>query len=198
LNKYNFFSLLIISLSLLSSAYICRAEKIYYKDGKVVDKEIICRNKGTVWIKHPMGATGIDIDDIDRIENENGTISRYDHKNISKKIEEAISEKKYADAVKWCDFLLKSYPDSIRARYLRAVLNQKIGNLRQAEEDYEFLIDKKSADADIYNNLGALLAKEKKYKEAKSYFEKALEENPGLVEARNNLKALEKQEKAAE
>jgi len=178
-------------LFLFTCALPCHAEKIYMKDGKVLNSKIEYRNKGAIWLARPDGSYGIGASDIEKIENDDGSVSRYDHKTIAERIESDISQKKYNEAIGWCDFLLESYPDSPDTRYLRATLYQKTGDFGKARDDYEFLVKKSQATARVYNNLGVIFAQEKNYDEAKLYFEKASEKDPGLSEARDNIKVLE-------
>ena len=169
---------------------LCNAEKIYYKDGEIVYGKILYRSKGSVWIKHKLGSIGIDLQSIDRIENDDGSISKYDYESLVNMIQNYIRQKKYNKAVELCSLLLESFPDSAQIRYLRSSLNQKIGNFEQAIEDYNFLIKHEVADAKILNNLGAIYANDKEYREAMDLFIMATGDNPDIVEAHNNLAEL--------
>ena len=81
-------------------------------------------------------------------------------------------------------------PENTEVRFLSAILNQKIGDTAEAVKDYNFLINHKNADVRVFNNLGAIYAKEKRYKEAKELFYKAIKINPDKAEFHNNLSEL--------
>jgi len=166
------------------------AEKIYLKNGNVVNEEISRRQKGTIWIKQQGGAIGFDLQNIERIENDDGSISKYDYPSLLKTIQEDIIQKKYDSAIRLCGVLLESFPDNTQIHYLRGILSQERGDFSTAAEDYNFLVEHKSADARIFNNLGTIIANNKNYNEAMSLFIKALEENPAMIEARENLGQL--------
>lgn len=180
-------SLLIMLLLNLS---ICNAEKIYCKDGKVINANILYYRRGSIWVELSSGALGINIKDIDRIENDDGSISKYDYKSLASAVQDVIAGQKYNEAARLCSLLLESFPEDTQIHYLRGLLNQKIGNFEQATEDYNFLIQRRVADAPIFNNLGAIYANKKESQEAKVLFIKVTGENPDIVEAHNNLAIL--------
>ncbi len=163
-------------------------EKIYRKDGKVLDEKIAYRNRGVVWIKKPAGSIGISITDIDRIENDDGSVSKYDYKALGGKIQASIKGEKYEEAIHACSVLLESIEDT-KIRYLRGALSQKIDDFDKAKEDYAFLVKEKAADASILNNLGTIYASDRKYREAIDLFIKAAAENPDMAEVHDNLAA---------
>ncbi len=165
----------------------CNAEKIYYKDGRILNEKITYRNRGVIWYKRSSGLAGINIKDIEKIENDDGFVSKYDYKTISRDIQSSIKEKKYDNAIMLCSVLLETIPDNAGIRYLRGILNQKTGNPEKAREDYEYLVKSKAADAAILNNLGAIYAADQKYREAADLFIKAAAENPGVVQVHDNL-----------
>ena len=176
---------LIISFLYLFIADFCMAEKIYCKDGKVLYGSIIYRTKGSVWLKHSSGAIGVNLDNIDRIENEDGSISRYDYRFLYNIIQDSVAKKKYSNAINICSIFLKSFPDNAQMYYLRAVISDKIGNTDQAIQDYDFLIQNKLADADVFNNLGVIYAENREYQRAKDLFDVAVKiwSHPGKLGA---------------
>jgi tetratricopeptide (TPR) repeat protein len=188
--KRFFILLSILLITLLSNFSICNAEKIYRKDGRVVNAEILYRSKDSVWVKISSGAIGISTQDIDRIENDDGSISKHDYQSLSGTIQDFIRQQSYDEAVKLCSLLLESLPSDAQIHYLRGLLNQKIGNFEQATEDYDFLIKHGVADAEVFNNLGAIYAHNQESKEAQDFFIKAIGKNPDIVEAHNNLANL--------
>jgi tetratricopeptide (TPR) repeat protein len=166
------------------------AEKIYCKDGRIVDANIVSLDNSEVQLKHKSGTFGMSLENIEKIENNDGAISKYDFRSLAKEIEEFIRQGKYNEAVGLCDLLLESLPDYNRIRYLRAILSQKISNLEKASEDYRFLIAHTAADAKVFNNLGVIYASQGKNDEAVTLFRKAIKENPNMAEAHHNLAEL--------
>ena len=75
-------------------------------------------------------------------------------------------------------------------RYLRGMLNQKIGNTSKAIKDYNFLISHEDADGAIFNNLGTINAQSNKYGDAEDLFYKAISCSPKRAEFHNNLSEL--------
>ena len=179
-------SFVILFLYSLSHGF-CYAEKICCKDGKVFYGTIIYRTKESVWIRYSAGAIGVNLNNIDRIENEDGSISRYDYRFLYNAIQDSVAKKKYSDAIDMCGILLKSFPENAQMYYLRAVISHKIGNMEQAIRDYDFLIQNKLADADVFNNLGVIYANNKEYQKAKELFLKAVKSNGKKAEIHDNL-----------
>lgn len=163
------------------------AERIYHKDGRISDEKITYRNRGVVWYRQSTGLLGIDIRDIEKIENDDGSVSKYDYKVISRKIQACIKENRYDDAAALCSALLETIPDNARIHYLRGVLYQKLGNAEKAEQDYSFLVKNKLADASILNNLGTIYATNQRYKEAVDLFIKAAAEDPNITQVHDNI-----------
>jgi tetratricopeptide (TPR) repeat protein len=170
-----------------SEASFCYADKIYCKDGKVVYGTILCCTKGSIWVKHPSGSIGVNMDNIEKIENDDGTVSKFDYRFFYEMTQNYISEKKYSDAINMCSMLLKSFPDNPQIYYLRAVVNHKIGNTDQAIQDYNFLIENNFADANVFNNLGVIYAESREYKKAGDLFLKAIKLDKKNAEMHNNL-----------
>ena len=168
----------------------CNAEKLYLKDGRIISGEITHRRWDTVWIEYMQGSIGINISTIDRIDNDDGSISKYDYESLSNMIKNSIRQKDYNSATRFCSLLLESFPNNAQIRYLRGNLNQKVGNLKEAIQDYNFLIQHKVADAIIINNLGAIYVDQKEYQKAIELFTNAIEKNPNMAEAHNNLAEL--------
>lgn len=187
--KYIFFLLSILIYILTPS--LCDAEKIYCKDGRVVRAEILSRGKRSVWFEQKFGGTvgsvGISINDIDRIENDDGSISKYDYKFLYEESRDCIRHKNYKEAARLYGLLLESFPDSIQIHHLRALLNHKIGRLDEAVKDYKFCIRRGVADVKVFNNLGVIYAKRKEYKEAINWFNRATEEDPRMIDVHSNL-----------
>lgn len=171
----------------------CKAEKIYCKDGKIVSGSIIYRSRNSVWIKYGPGSIGVATQSIDRIENEDGSISKYDYESACNLIQNYIKEDNYNKAIKLCSDLLGSFPDDAQLRYLRAIVSQGLGNPEDAIEDYNFLIEHGIADAEIFNNLGAIYAYDKEYKKASDSFSEAIAKDPYMLEAYYNLAQLSMQ-----
>lgn len=174
----------------LSSAFppCCGAEKIYYKDGQAVKGEVTSRGKGIIWVKSGDGmSVGVSTKKVKKIENDDGSVSKYDYEALEKTINRCIREAQYAEAARLCGIFLEAVPDYTRLHYLRGMLNQKLGNLKEAAADYDFLIAKNAADAKIYNNRGIISACDKDYDRAASFFRRAIERVPKMAEARNNL-----------
>jgi len=180
----------IITAILLVNCPSSQAEKIFCNDGRIVSGKITGRSKNSIWIEHDLGSLGFNIGEIDKIQNDDGTISKYDYKTICSAIKNYIRGKKYAQAIELCGVLLEDFPENTQVRYLRGILNQKIGNFQETIKDYNFLIEHKAGDTGILNNLGAIYAREKRYKEAVELFILAARENPDLAEAHDNLAQL--------
>ncbi|MBM3251361.1 MAG: tetratricopeptide repeat protein [Candidatus Omnitrophica bacterium] len=166
------------------------AEVIYLKDGSILKADITGRSRKSIWISNAGGSTAIKIKNIKRIENSDGSISKYDYSSLGSLIEEMVSRHNYKKAEEACSILLESFPDDVTIRYLRAMLSQKNGDFSRAIEDYNFLIKKRLGDDKIFNNLGVIYAKLKEHKLAQESFARAIAYNSGMVEAHNNLADL--------
>lgn len=176
---------------LLLTPSLCDAEKIYCKDGRVVQAVILFRSKHSVWFEQKFGdrsgSIGISVNDIDRIENDDGSISKYDYKSLYEKSRDHIRQRNYKEAARLYELLLESFPDSIQMHHLCALLNHKIGRLDEAIKDYKFCIRGGVTDVKVFNNLGVIYAKKKEYKEAIEWFSRAIEENSYTIEVHSNL-----------
>jgi tetratricopeptide (TPR) repeat protein len=170
--------------------FSCLAQNVHYKDGTTAEVEIVSRTSGTVWVRGGPGLVGIDVEKIDKITNNDGTISKFDVNSLVARIQEAIREQNYLQAQGICTSLLEFDPGNAHIRYLRGMLNQKIGNFSKAIEDYNFLISHKNADEAVLNNLGAIDAQLKKYGQAEELFARAVNYNPLRAESHNNLAEL--------
>jgi tetratricopeptide (TPR) repeat protein len=168
----------------------CGAEKIYYTDGKVADERVISRSKDTLVLARTDGEASVKRDRIDKILNDDGSVSKYDYEGLCNAIKDAVKAGKYADAAAFCDVLLQTFSKSSEIHYLRAVLNHKAGNLSRTKEDYSYVLEKGTIDAKILNNLGAIYATDKENEKAIEMFNKALEKDPGMTEAHFNLAGL--------
>jgi len=171
----------------LAEFSFCYADKVYCKDGRVVYGTILCRTKGSVWVKHDSGAVGVSLDSVEKIENEDGTVSLYDYSFFYNIVRDSIAQKKYNDAMNMCNMLLKNFPENTKIRHLRAVISHKTGNIDQAAQDYDFLIQSKLADADVFNNRGVIYAESEEYGKARELFLKAAELDEKNAEIHNNL-----------
>lgn len=168
----------------------CLAENIYYKDGRIIEAHIVDRTKDTIWIQYTGGSVGIDAKEISKIINKDGSISKYGVSYLVDQIHELIKEKKYIEAEKSCTSLLESSPEDASMRYLRGMLNQKLGNTSKAIKDYNFLISHENADETIFNNLGTIEVQSNKYDAATDLFYKAINRNSQRAEFHNNLAEL--------
>ena len=166
------------------------AEKIFYKDGTVATEQVIGRDKNSVWVKGPSKDTAINPDRIEKILNDDGSVSKYDYGMILKTIEAKVKAGKYGEASDLCDLLLQSFPKSNEVHYLRAVLNHKAGRFSKTAEDYKFIIDSQDSDAKVLNNLGAIYAADKDNQHAMEMFKKAAEKNGDMPEVHYNLAFL--------
>ncbi len=182
------FSVLLIMFPFAYSRSL--AEDIYYKDGRMVEAQIINRSEDTIWIQYGEGSVGIDAKAISKIINNDGSISKYGVGYLVDQIHELIKEKKYIEAERSCTSLLASSPKDVNMRYLRGMLNQKLGNTSKAIEDYSFLINNENADEAIFNNLGTIEVKSRKYDNATDLFYEAIKRNAQRVEFHNNLSEL--------
>ncbi len=167
-----------------------RAEKIYYKDGTTVTGQVIGRDKNSVWVKGSPKDTAINPDRIEKILNDDGSISKYDYGTILRTIENKVKSGNYNEAADLCDLLVQSFPKSNEVHYLRAVLNQKAGRLSKTAEDYKFMIDSQDTDAKVLNNLGAVYASDRDNQRAMEMFKKAAEKNGDMPEVHYNLAFL--------
>ncbi len=165
----------------------CAAEKIFCKDGTVVEGDIVRFENGEVWVGRESGVRKIGIKRIDTILNADGTLSRYDSKNLIKRVMEYIREQKYAEAKSFCEPLIDYLDGNPRVLYLRAVLNQKTGDTEGAIRDYQLLLETGGADPAAYNNLGSIYAGRKEFSRAVELYKKALEKDPAFVQGHNNL-----------
>lgn len=180
----------VLLLFVLILARYAHAEKIYCIDGSVIDADVLYLNRGTLWIKSEMGSMGISLDRIERIDNDDGTISKFDFHSLLSKGQALLGQRRYPEALKLYEVLLESFPEDTRLHYLRALLSHRSGNLQEALQDYRFLVRHDAADASVFNNGGAILAGIKDYNEALVWFRKAVAASPGLGEAHNNLAQL--------
>jgi tetratricopeptide (TPR) repeat protein len=176
-----------LMLLLLANTCTAGAETIYCKDGRIVKGKIMYHSRRSVWFDYQSGTTGVSFDEIDRIMNDDGSISKYDFRNLYKQSQQYIIEGQYDRALELYDILLEAFPDSRLIRSLRGFLRHKLGALNEAETDYLFLFEHDAADAGILNNLGAIHAGRQEYKEAKKWFGKALKMNSRSVQTHNNL-----------
>ncbi|MFA5093817.1 MAG: tetratricopeptide repeat protein [Candidatus Omnitrophota bacterium] len=179
--------ILLLYIAVLSE---CRADKIYYIDGRIVDEQIAGRNKDVIKIQRSSGTVSVKRDRIDRILSDDGSISKYDYEGICNAIRDKVKEGNYAEAASLSDLLLQSFSKSAEVHYLSAVLNHKAGNISKTKEDYNFVLESGTVDAKILNNLGAIYATDRDNDKAIEMFNQAIEKDPGLTEAHFNLAGL--------
>lgn len=181
--KYVLFLIVIVLLA-------CRlswAERVLYKSGTEIEEQIVSRDKNSIWVKRSSGNVAINLNRIERIVNNDGSISKFDYSAILKSIEAQVKRGEYANAADLCGLLLESFPKSTDIRYLRALLNHKAGRLPQTEEDYKFIIENEGNNPKAYNNLGVIYATDRDSQRAKEMFAKAEEKNASIPEIHYNL-----------
>jgi tetratricopeptide (TPR) repeat protein len=183
-------ALAIFTIIVLAGYRLSQAEVIYYKNGKTLEGKILYRDKGILRIREGLGLTEVGMDKIEKILNDDGSISKYDYKSLHKKIQALIAQKDYNGAIGLCSLLLESLPDEVQIRYLRGFLYQKTEDLEKARQDYEYLIKQNFSDANVFNNLGSICAKKAQYQAAADWFKKAIKEKPDMAEAHENLAVL--------
>lgn len=166
------------------------AETIYFKNGDKIKEEIAYSKEGTIWFDRESGLFGIAMGDIDKIDNDDGSISKYDFRGLYNGALRYVQERNYIKAVELYDMLLESFSDNKELHYLRGFLSHKLGNIEEAASDYLFLISHDSADAQILNNLGVIYAGRKEYQEAEKLFNSAIEKDPRSTEPYRNLAKL--------
>jgi tetratricopeptide (TPR) repeat protein len=174
-------------LFVLAAVYPSSAETIYCTDGRVVRGKIEYHSRRSVWFDYSSDTTGVSFDEIDRIVDDDGSISKYDFRTLYKQSQQDVIEGQYGKALDLYDILLETFPDSKLIHYLRGVLRHKLGKLPEAESDYVYLYECDAADAGVLNNLGAIHAERQEYKEAKKWFGRALKKNSRSVQTHNNL-----------
>jgi len=183
-----FFVVLSVFLPLfLFTSSCCLAETIYYKDGTTAQAQIVNRTGNTIWVRDVAGSIGLDAQKIDKILNADGSPSKYDVNYTVIQIQNAIKNRNYLEAERDCSALLEVAPDNADVRYLRGMLNQKLGDTAKAIQDYNFLIIHRNADGFVFNNLGTIEAQLKRYSQAKDLFSQAVNSDPLRVEFHNNL-----------
>lgn len=185
--KKTYFILSVFFLWSFTLPSSCEAEKVYYTDGRINDEPVLYRDKDTIRVRRPSGDTNVDRSRIEKILNDDGSISKYDYEGVCGAIKDRVREGKYAEAAALCDILLQSFSKSAEIHYLRGVLNHKAGNLAKTKEDYNFILENNVTDAKVLNNLGTIYAADKENEKAVELFNKAIEGNPDLTEAHYNL-----------
>ena len=117
------------------------------------------------------------------------------------KILELYKEKKYQDVIKFGEKLIKKKSNDTQLIYLLGLSSINLQKHLNAEKYFEKLLSLKKT-YEIYYIYGNILKSLKKYSEASTSFEKAIELNPNFSEAFNNLgnikKSLNEPDKAIE
>lgn len=181
---------LLTILAFVLSISACWAEKIYYKSGAIVNAQARYLKEGVFWISTPSGLVGIALANIAKIENDDGSISKFDFNSLFQQSQICLQQGNFAQAVKYFTALLESFPKDAQLHYLRGSLYYKLGDLDGAMKDYLFLADNNSADADVYNNLGVIFIKKGRKDEAVKWLNKAIKAGFTIPEIHNNLAEL--------
>lgn len=74
------------------------AEKVYCKNGEVVKGKVIYRSKNSLWLDHDLGSFGVSLDKIEKICNDDGSLSKFNYETVPVMIQRLIKEKKYSQA----------------------------------------------------------------------------------------------------
>jgi len=93
---------------------------------------------------------------------------------------EVLSRKKqYQQAFDVLSSALLKSPENSDILYARALIAEKLGDIKTVEDDLKYILEKRPNDATALNALGYTLAdKTDRYEEAKGYIEKALAIKP--------------------
>jgi|WetSurMetagenome_2_1015567.scaffolds.fasta_scaffold120628_2 tetratricopeptide (TPR) repeat protein len=191
-----------ISLLLLAAVCLCpfiaQAERPALKDEESLEGEILSISEEFAGVKQIFDKKEGAVTKKDPLfSNERSSIT-FDYKTALKDIEKYIKQKEYQKAGELCDALLRNYSDNRQVHYLRALLNQRTGELDKAINDYQFLIEHELADAKVYNNLASIYAQKDNFTKAKDLYSQAIKENYSMAEAHNNLADLYLREDAYE
>lgn len=89
-------------------------------------------------------------------------------------------------AIKYLEAALRLKPGQPTAQYALALTYQQFDSLGRAKEMYHQMLEREPNNADANNNLGVIALREKKYKEALDFFNKALTADPDWAMAREN------------
>ena len=93
--------------------------------------------------------------------------------------DKAFDEKSYQQALGLYDKAIELTPDKTQYYYNRGLLHERMSNLDLAEKDFNFVLKKRSNDADALNALGYMLTvNNQRLAEAKNYIVKALQIKP--------------------
>ena len=85
----------------------------------------------------------------------------------------------YSKAVVLYDKAVTLVPKKTRYRYKRGLVNERLGDLKQAEADFNFVLAKRNNDTDALNALGYMLSVHTdRFIEAKSHIDKAYKLKP--------------------
>jgi tetratricopeptide (TPR) repeat protein len=192
--RISYLSTIAIALFLVPQPYLCRAEKIYYQDGRVIEGQVSSRSRDALFVKITKAGKeetlSLELKEVSRIEDDNGSISKYDYGLLLKEARNCLRQGLYDEAAGLYGKLLASFSENKNLRYLHAILSHKIGELDKAEEDYEFLIAQDSADAVIFNNLATIYAQQKNYARAIEMLNQAARQDPLLKASFDNLAKL--------
>ena len=85
----------------------------------------------------------------------------------------------YSKALVLYDKAITLVPNKTRYRYKRGLVNERLGNLDQAELDFNYVLAKRSNDTDTLNALGYMLSVHtQRFSEAKNHISKAYKLKP--------------------
>ena len=94
--------------------------------------------------------------------------------------------------------VLRLQPDDAKARArlaealeARASMLARSGKLKEATTDFREMVALRPSDSDACTNLGVALAMQGDWREAKEFFERAIQLNPGNAVARKNLERVQ-------
>ena len=98
-----------------------------------------------------------------------------------------ISQRRYSQARKICDTMVRQRPGHFDSRFNLARIALEQGKLAEAFSHLTVAAELSLDDPRVYHNLGIILAREEKFDEAVVHFNKCLELDPGNDETHLNL-----------
>jgi len=106
------------------------------------------------------------------------------------RVEKYITEKDWKRALSTCEQLVKMFPGSFKARFYLANVRFTIGDLAEAELQYNEALKIEPQNPAVWGNLGLLYSESKQYAQARKAFLKVLEINPNNELAKEKLQQL--------
>ncbi|MFA5118969.1 MAG: tetratricopeptide repeat protein [Candidatus Omnitrophota bacterium] len=192
--RFNISVLLLLAVG--GYPFIAQAERLTAKAELALEGEISSISREFLEIKQIVDKKGGASIKKGRLFSNDSPEASFDYKTALQDIEKQVKQKDYRKAGELCDLLLRNYSGNRQAHYLRALLNQRTGELEKAIDDYQFLIEHKLADAKVYNNLASIYAQKEDFTKAKDLYNQAIKENYSMAEAHNNLADLYLRENA--